>query len=180
MLGLITNTKYLVSKKKLTTIMISRLLAIFRMFPRASASRNPNSWAELCLWRRVLFLEENNDNNNIDEHYESIINLIEESCCDDLLIIEPDDNNDNNDSVVSSANNKVARKEFLLDHYRRYKKQHQQQVDNGAIGTVSTHTVASINANNNSLMGARELQQLHEPNLDIPINNGSSYITLAQ
>ena len=121
------------------------------------------------LWRRVLSLE------NDDSELESVVDLIEESCCDDLLVIEPDDENNRGQDVVSSGANREARKEFLLDHYRRYKKEKSEVT---ATSTISN--VRSSVRNDNSLMGVRERQQLEEPNLDIPIDNGSSYVTLAQ
>ena len=81
--------------------------------------------------------------------------------------------------MVSSGANREARKEFLLDHYRRYK---QEKSDVTATSTVSNVGSSFTNhqGNNNSLMGVRERQQLEESNLDIPIDNGSSYVTLAQ
>eukprot|EP00586_Coscinodiscus_wailesii_P001490 CAMPEP_0172483646 /NCGR_PEP_ID=MMETSP1066-20121228/10696_1 /TAXON_ID=671091 /ORGANISM="Coscinodiscus wailesii, Strain CCMP2513" /LENGTH=125 /DNA_ID=CAMNT_0013247621 /DNA_START=85 /DNA_END=462 /DNA_ORIENTATION=- len=60
---------------------------------------------------------------------------------------------------IMSEKTVEVRKKFVREHYRN---------------------ISQVNPSQNHVMHEQEQQQIRRPNLDIPVNDGQSYVTLAQ
>mmetsp|Transcript_7508 Transcript_7508/g.7087 ORF Transcript_7508/g.7087 Transcript_7508/m.7087 type:complete len:142 (-) Transcript_7508:232-657(-) len=141
--------------------MASPLMSVaLRMFPRSGAAATTtgaNSWATVSLWRRFFQLKEEEE----EEQLEVLCEVLEESrAC-----------------PVASDEANQARHEFLQGHYRTL------QTASNLTSTMNSNLPdmqTTSSGPNLNVMRERENQVLHQPNLDIPVQNGYGYVNVAQ
>lgn len=137
--------------------MASRLLSILRLFPRAGAAveHAPNSAASIYWWRRFFEMKEEEE----QERIEVIAEVLE---------LEGELMGEGFVDPICSEENVRARREFVNEGHKR------------SCYSSDTSPKPGGHSASNSPMSVHEQQQLHRPNLDIPVNGGESYITRAQ
>lgn len=82
---------------------------------------------------------------------------------------------------VAAADAVEARKEIVKEHYRSLAVDGAAQSSAGARADHrSVQRMSDVSPAASSIMEEHSRQQLERPNLDIPIQGGDSYVTLAQ
>uniref|UniRef100_A0A7S4JQQ6 Uncharacterized protein n=1 Tax=Odontella aurita TaxID=265563 RepID=A0A7S4JQQ6_9STRA len=162
--------------------MTSRLVSLaLRMWPRTGQVATPQqSWATADLWRRVISASNSDDEDDIESVAEALDRLAAET--------EEDPEATARRSPPSASEEAVwARRDSVRDHYRSLVASgpaaRTSPFDNGVANSLSRDAdpIARRDAlHRERSMREREAQQLHRPNLNIPINGGEEYVTLAQ
>eukprot|EP00565_Helicotheca_tamesis_P008441 CAMPEP_0185724476 /NCGR_PEP_ID=MMETSP1171-20130828/947_1 /TAXON_ID=374046 /ORGANISM="Helicotheca tamensis, Strain CCMP826" /LENGTH=151 /DNA_ID=CAMNT_0028392335 /DNA_START=116 /DNA_END=571 /DNA_ORIENTATION=- len=151
--------------------MASRIASILRMMPllggAGKAALPPNSWAYVSIWRRFFELQEEEQ----EETIQIMAEVLEESASEE------------NARPVASEENARARAEYVKEYYRTLVSNTKTNAGAGRVmstGASSGSSGSSRSSEVTPAMQERERQQLYDPNLDIPTEDGQSYVTLAQ
>mmetsp|Transcript_29022 Transcript_29022/g.43164 ORF Transcript_29022/g.43164 Transcript_29022/m.43164 type:complete len:143 (-) Transcript_29022:180-608(-) len=142
--------------------MTSRLISLLRLIPHGGGQvlPPPNSWALVSLWRRFFQMQE--------EEREEAMQIMAEA------LEKPASVDNARPTASDEAYN--ARMEFLKEHYRALLTSNAGTMG-GLGGSVG---ITPSTAETTPTMQRHENQQVHNPNLDIPTQDGQSYVTLAQ